>query len=253
MAIITFVSDYGIVDHYVASVKARILSFNAGLQIVDISHNIEHYNLAHGSFVLKSVFREFPAGTVHLTAIHDAYASRFLALKLEDHFFIGADNGLFSLISEDAPEQIVELPMPNQSTFPALNILAVAAAQLATGTSLQDLGISTTNFQQLIGRKVRATKKQISGHVIRVDHYGNLITNIEKQVFDILNKNKDFTIVFGREKHRIIHKAYSDTEAGDCFVLFNSLGLLEIGINNGNANELLGLDYDSPVMLIFNE
>jgi S-adenosyl-L-methionine hydrolase (adenosine-forming) len=252
MAIITFISDYGNKDHYVAAVKAKIISHNPELRIVDISHNIEHYNLAHGSFILKSVFREFPLGTVHLAAVDETSSSRFIALALEGHYFIGADNGLFALISDKAPGEIVELPSAT-STFPSLTILAEASARVASGEPLQAIGQPTTEYRQLIGRQVRATKKQISGHVIRVDHYGNLITNIEKKVFDLLSDGKDYSIVFGREKFKRFNQSYHETEAGDCFVLFNSLGLLEIGINNGNANELLGQGFDSPVNILFSE
>jgi S-adenosyl-L-methionine hydrolase (adenosine-forming) len=252
MAIITFVSDYGLNDHYVAAVKAKIINHNPNLRIIDISHNIEHFNLAHGSFTLKSVFRDFPVGTVHLAAINESDSSSIIALKLEEHYFVGADNGLFSLISELPPSEIVALSNDEYS-FPARNAMAIAAARLASGEPLSTLGQPTTEFKQLLGRQVRATKKQMNGHVIRVDSYGNLITNIEKKVFDILNKNNDFTIIVGRERFRRINKSYQETESGDCFVLFNSLGLLEIGINHGKANELLGLDYDSPVNVVFSE
>jgi S-adenosyl-L-methionine hydrolase (adenosine-forming) len=250
MAIITFVSDYGYKDHYVAAVKARILNHNPKLNIIDISHNIEHFNLAHGSFTLKSVFRDFPAGTVHLAAINDAASKRFVAIEIENHFFVGPDDGLFSLISDHPPTRVVELPS-TASTFPALAVLAEAAARLASGEDLEAIGKATPEFQRLLGRQVRATKRQINGHVIRIDGYGNLITNIEKKDFEILSKGIEFTIVFGREKFRWLNQAYTDTEAGDCFVLFNAQNLLEIGINHGNAHELLGLDFDSPVSILF--
>lgn len=251
MAIITFVSDYGYSDHYVAAVKAKIISHNPELRIVDISHNIEHFNLAHGSFVLKSVFREFPAGTVHLASVNSADVNRYIALKLEEHFFVGPDNGLFSLISDQLPDQVVELPS-SASVFPSFTTMAGAAARLASGESLDKIGSPISEYERMIGRQVKATRKQISGNVVRVDHYGNLITNIEKKVFDILNKDNDYTIVFGRERFRKINLTYSETEAGDCFVLFNSQGFLEIGINKGHARDLLGLGFDSPVHVIFN-
>src|SRR5690606_4830060 len=102
-----------------------------------------------------------------------------------------------------------------------------------------------------IPRQVKVTQTQISGNVVQVDGYGNLITNIDKQTFETLNTNNSFRVVFGREISEFVHQSYHDTDYGDCFLLFNSLGLLEIGINNGNASELLGLDYDSPVHVHF--
>jgi S-adenosylmethionine hydrolase len=100
---------------------------------------------------------------------------------------------------------------------------------------------------------VKATKKAISGHVIRVDHSGNLITNIPRDAFDVLSKGKNYVIQFGGEKFRKIQSNYNQAEQGDCFVMFNSLNLLEIGIYKGNAATLLGLHYDSPVSITFEE
>ncbi|HLF32758.1 MAG TPA: SAM-dependent chlorinase/fluorinase [Cyclobacteriaceae bacterium] len=258
MAVITFMSDFGESDHYVSSVKARILSVNPGLQIIDISHQIDLHNLAHAAFVLKSVFREFAAGTVHLAAVDTlgSTPSRFLALKIEDHFFVGADNGLFSLVGVKTPSMVVEIARPSNaenSTFPARDILARPCALLASGTGLQDIGIRTTEYTQLIDRQARASKKQISGSVIRVDHYGNLITDIKKKVFDDIRGQRPYAITFARESIEEISQYYGQVEDGDCFVLFNSLGLLEIGIFRGNAAELLGMGYDSPVHIHFKQ
>ena len=101
----------------------------------------------------------------------------------------------------------------------------------------------------MIPRKVKATRTQISGHVIRVDSYGNLISNIEEETFSYLTKEKNFSISFGRERAFHINEFYDSVESGECFILFNSLGLLEIGINRGNASQLIGLDLDSPIII----
>ncbi len=256
MAIITFLSDYGVSDHYVAAVKARILGINPGLRIVDISHHIEPFNLAHASYVLKAVYQDFPEGTVHLAAVDSTGEAgvQYIAVQIKGHFFVGADNGLFSLISEEDPSMIAvlgEKERPSLGTFPARDFLAKTAAMLASGSNLNDMGTFTREYKRLIGRKFRATKKLISGNVIRVDHYGNLITNIEKEVFEILSKSRAYVVSIGREKIDRIHASYNEVENGDCFVVFNRLDLLEIGISRGNASQLLGLKYDSPVNIIF--
>lgn len=257
MALITFMSDFGESDHYIAAVKARILGINPGLQIIDITHHIDAHNIAHGAYVLRSVFRDFAKGTIHLAAVDTAgiMACRFLALKLEDHFFVVPDNGIFSLVSSKEPALIVEITYPAEasSTFPAREILAKTAALLASGKSLEDVGTYTTEYRRLLDRQVRATKKQITGNVIRVDHYGNLVTNIELETFRHLRNNRPFVVNFARESVDIIHKNYGEVANGDCFVLFNSMGLLEIGIYRGNAAELLGLGYDSPVNINFGQ
>lgn len=257
MAIVTLLTDSGESDHYVAAIKARILTTNPGLKIIDITHRIGPSDIAHAAFILRSVFRDFPKGTVHLVGV-DSTGQRddaAIALQLEDHFFIGADNGLFGLISDKPHQFLAELNtvQPIVSTFPEKDIFALAAAKLASGVSISDIGRPMGTFKKMIDRQVKATKKQIAGHVIRVDNYGNVITNIPKDAFDILSKDKTYTIQFGGEKFRRIHTQYNQAEEGDCFLLFNSLGLLEIGIYKGNASELLGLTYDSMVNIMFDE
>jgi len=250
-------SDFGENDHYISAVKAKILSINPDIKIVDISHNITPFDIAHGSFVLKSVFREFPPGTIHLVAVNtiDNETDNYIVTSIEGHFFIGADNGLFSLISEQKPETIIKLRNPDieSSVFPARDIMARTAAMLADGSVVSELGKVIDDFKQLLGRQLKATKKQISGNVIRIDHFGNLITNIDQEIFNILKKERDYIVKFGREEIPQIHATYAAVDPGECFVVFNSNGLLEVGINKGNASELMGLSYDSPVVINFIE
>ena len=257
MAIVTLLTDSGESDHYVAAIKARILSINPGIRVEDISHKIKPSDIAHAAFVLKAVFRDFPKGTVHLVGV-DSTGSRgdsFIAIQLEDHFFVGCDNGLFGLISEKSHQQLVELNAINviNTTFPERDIFAPTAVKLASGVSITNLGKPMPSYKKMTDRQVKATKKQITGTIIRVDGMGNLITNIPKDAFDVLSQGKVFTIQFGGEKFRRIHTAYNQAELGECFIVFNSLGLLEIGINHGNASELLGLGYDSVVNITFDE
>ncbi|UII21016.1 SAM hydrolase/SAM-dependent halogenase family protein [Fulvivirga ligni] len=257
MAIITFLSDFGESDHYVSAVKAKILSINSGINIVDISHQITSCDIAHAAYVLKAVFRDFPKGTVHLVAVNTIgqAGDKYLAIELDGHFFIGTDNGLFGLISESEPRFQVDINSiaSIQTTFPEKQVFAPAAAKLASGKSLQDLGRPLPQIKRMLGRHLKANKKQIAGNIIRVDHYGNLITNIDKRTFDILSKDKRYSVHFSRESVSRINESMNLVEAGDVFTIFNDQGYLEIGINQGIASELLGLGYDSPVIINFEE
>jgi S-adenosylmethionine hydrolase len=156
----------------------------------------------------------------------------FLPYKLEDHFFVGVDNGLFGLISDQNHQQAVQLNTVNplETTFPEKDILAPAAARLASGVAITTLGTALPAYRKMMNRQVKATKRIIAGHVLRVDNYGNLITNIAKNDFDILTKDRAYTIQFGGEKFRRIHTNYFQTEQGDCFLIFNSQDLI------GNRN-----------------
>lgn len=257
MAIVTLLTDSGDSDYYVAAIKARVISINPGIRVEDISHQIKPSDIAHAAFVLRAVFRDFPRGTVHLVGV-DSTGNRddgYIALQLEDHYFVGCDNGLFGLISDKPHQQLVELNTINSvpTTFPERDVFAQAACELANGVPIANLGKVRSSFKKMIDRQVKATRKQIAGTVIRVDGMGNLITNISKETFELLSKNKVFTLQFGGEKFRRIHTQYNQAEQGECFIVFNSLGLLEIGIFRGNASELLGLDYDSVVNITFEE
>ena len=255
MAIVTLLTDSGTSDHYVAAIKARIISINQAVRIEDITHDIKPGDIGHAAFVLRSVFREFPMQTVHLIGV-DATGNKndpFIALQIEDHFFVGCDNGLFGLISDQPHQQLIELNSLNPivTTFPERDIFAPAAVKLASGMAITSLGKPMPAFKKMIDRQIKATKKQITGSIVRVDSMGNLITNISKRVFDILSPGKSYTIAFGGEKFRKIHTQYNQAEQGECFIVFNSLGLLEIGIYKGNASELLGLEYDGVVNILF--
>ncbi|MDX2189196.1 MAG: SAM-dependent chlorinase/fluorinase [Bacteroidota bacterium] len=256
MAIITFTSDFGTRDHYVAAVKAKIFNYNPNIQVIDITHHIDTFNIAHGAFVLSSVFRDFPKGTVHLISVNSLSSPehKFVAVKMEEHYFVGTDNGLFSLLSDKSPV-IVELPIDknNPLTFPEKNIFAFAAVSLASGKNIYDLGVSSPNFtlNKLINRKLKSNKNSIEGNIIHIDAYGNAITNISQKLFEEIGKGRQYTIGFGREEFFKINTTYYEVDLADCTFVFNDLRLLEIAINNGKASNLLGLHYDKPIKIDF--
>src|SRR5690606_19111965 len=159
---------------YGAAVKAKILSANPSIDIVDICHSITPLDIAHASSVLGAVFRDYPKGAAHLVAVDSTGQKdhRIIAVKLEEHFVVGPDNGIFSRISEKEPALIAELFAGDQAntTFPARDILAKAAAMLASGSNINDVGSFTKEYERRIARRSRATKKLISGNVIHIDH-----------------------------------------------------------------------------------
>lgn len=255
MALITFMSDFGMNDHYVAAVKGKILSKKPSQCIVDITHFITPYDIAHGSIVLKSVFKEFPRWTVHLASIDTLREQPIgIALELDSHFFVGFDCGLFSLISDKKPLNKVKIPL-HQSTFPTRDVLATVAIRLANGESLRNIGTFSNDMVELLARQLKVTKREIVGNVVNVDHYGNLITNIVKHEFDNIRELNGagvcYIIQLGREVFEQLHTHFTDVDSGDCFLFFNSLGYLQIGINKGNAAQLLGLGVDAPVHIEF--
>ncbi|MEN8251190.1 MAG: SAM-dependent chlorinase/fluorinase [Bacteroidota bacterium] len=254
MAIITLTSDFGHRDAYAAILKATILSKDPKINVVDISHDVDQSNIAQGAFIIGSAFRNFPENTIHIVAVDSLGTSdnKIIAAKIEGHFFIAADNGLLSLISELNPEKVVLISENGKSTFPSKDIMASAAVDLANGTMLEKAGSDYAEMKRFLKRSVRANEHAIIGHVVHIDHYGNLITNIKKEDFDTYSDGKSFIIRIGKEKIDSINYSPSEVEASDCFVLFNHLGVMEIGIKHGHAGKLLGLDYDSQILVKFN-
>jgi S-adenosyl-L-methionine hydrolase (adenosine-forming) len=253
MPLITFLSDFGYTDHYVAAVKASILKINPQARILDISHHIEPFNIAHGFYVLQSVFKDFPEGTVHLVAVDSQGSAegRYHAIKYKNHYFVAADNGILSLLTDSRPDVMVELEVSGHLPHPAKDVLGPAAAFLAQGGDIRELGTETQSMRELLNRQLRLSDHAITGHVIHVDHYGNLITDISQDSMDAIGHGRSFTIRFARETVDRISPSYNAGDEGDCVCVFTSSGLLTIGINKGNASELLGLHFDSRVDVNF--
>jgi S-adenosylmethionine hydrolase len=258
MAIVTFLSDFGLSDQYVAAVKAKILSVNPNITIVDITHQISTCDISHAAYTLQSVFREFPKGTVHIVAVSPSgiHTKKYIAIKLEDHFFVGEDSGLFGIISKQAPIAMVDINKlnPIESTFDAKDILAPIAAKLASGGNIYEMGVELENINGFTPTIAKIEKPQIAGNIVHIDHYGNLITNIFKNEFEHIHKiNKacPFEISFRKEKFTKFHQKVGEVGEGECFAFFNSDNRLEIGINQGNGSQLLGLRMNNQVFINF--
>jgi len=257
MALLTFLSDFGEKDHYVAAVKAAILAAQPAQQIIDLSHHIHRHDIGHAAYVIRQVYTAFPAGTVHLVAVDSILpgTDRLVAVALNEHYFVGHDTGIYYLIHPDTPKLAVQLDAP-KGTFPARDVLAAAAARLANGASMSSLGQPIENLNIRVDRQLKATKREMVGQVVHIDHFGNVITNISRREFDTIcglhGGAPRILVRFARETFTQLHKSYAEVDDGDCFVLFNSYELLEIGIKKGRASDLLGLRADTPVVIEFN-
>jgi S-adenosylmethionine hydrolase len=258
MAIVTFMSDFGEEDHYVAAVKGNLLQAkNPPSHIIDISHKIKSHDIGHASYVLAHAYPHFPIGTIHLVGIDPSDRSQCQAViaELDGHLFVGGDTGLFSLLKKDHLPTVFHVESP-YNTFSTLNSYVPIVKDLLDGARPKELGKELTDFYQLYARQPKVTKREIVGNVIRVDHFGNLITNIQKADFDTivnLNGNKGYEVQIGLQVFKSFNYAYDEVESGECYLIFNSDEKLQIGINKGNGAKLLGLRLDSPVYIQFQQ
>ncbi len=258
MAIVTLTTDLGLKDHYVGVVKGSLLKLCPEARIIDISHNIEPYNIIQAAFTLKNAYKEFPEGSIHIIGVNpeaDLDATH-LVIKHNGHYFIGADNGVFSLILEESPDQIIELninPELESKSFPTKDIFAKAAAHLAKGGTLEMIGSKKEAVLERSLFQAVSVENFIKGMVLYIDHYGNILTNIEEPFFKAFGRGRDFSIEFRQGEYNInrISKGYSDVPEGEKLALFSSSKLLEIAMNKGNASRLLGLQESDSIRIEF--
>ena len=260
MAIITLTTDLGTKDSYLASVKGAIYSEIEKIKIVDISNHIDPFNIQQAAYILRTCFKDFPVGTVHIVSIDDelSITNEHLAVKVNGHYFIGADNGFFSLIFNDLkPEKIVKLNISltsNCMTFAAKNIFVPAACHLCRGGTMEIIGTTINDFEvKKIGLKAVLQKNIIRGSVIYVDSYGNAITNISKKEFEQVQKGRSFAILFSREDEKIteLSKKYKDVDTAEKLALFGENNQLQIAIHKGNASKLFGLKLHEIIRIEF--
>ena len=256
MAIITLTSDWGSKDHYAGSVRGAILRLLPDAQIVDISHQIPSFDLNQAAFIIRNFYRNFPEGTIHILAINsEAATDTPHTLEYHNgHYFIGADNGIFSLIFDDLPAKIIELDIIQDSDyfiFPARDVFVKVACHIAAGKPIEPLGHLKEGIMQKIAFKPVIQDDLIKGKVIYVDNYENVFVNITEQLFAAVVKNRKFAITFRSPNYRItkISKSYKDVTPGEMLALFSTSGYLEIAIRMSKASSLLGLKMDQLVLV----
>jgi S-adenosylmethionine hydrolase len=259
MPVITLTSDWGTKDHYLASVKGAILKQIPEARIIDISHEVPPHDLTQAAFILKNCYRDFPSGTIHILGIstEESEVNPHTAILADGHYFIGADNGIFTLIfDEQKPDKIVEITLIQDSeffTFSSRDRFVKAAALLAGGEDILKLGDLRENLNQKFLFAPVVDNDVIKGMVIYIDNYQNVITNISKEKFKEVGRNRKYTISFRGEEIHTINDSYSDVPVGEILALFGCNGHLEIAMNNGTASSLLGLNPNDPVRVEFED
>ncbi|MBL4653379.1 MAG: SAM-dependent chlorinase/fluorinase [Flavobacteriales bacterium] len=258
MSIITLTTDLGLKDYYVSSIKASILTQCPDATIIDISHNVPKFDIAQAAFMVKNAMKDFPSGTIHILGVKPAASATtpHIAMYINGQYFIGADNGIFSLIFDQDPEKVVELTISQDTdllTFPTKDVFVKAACHIARGGTLEIIGGPKDAIIQRSLFRAVVNGGTIRGTVIYVDSYGNVVTNINEPLYKEVGKGKPFTIYFRESRYRINHivKNYNQVEDGDALALFGATGYLEIAINSGNAGQLLGLDVNETIRIEF--
>ena len=275
MSIITLTTDFGNKDFFVSSVKGAILSEVKNAMIIDISNEIQPYNHSEAAYILKNAYKNFPKGTIHIVGVESELTpeNRHIAMFFEGHYFIGSDNGIFSMIKDDLKaEKIVEINIHEKesSSFSVLDVFVKVAAHISRRGKLEVIGKIIKSIKQItnINPVVNNKANQILGSVIYIDNYGNVVTNINRKFFNEIRKSRDYKIFARTVKFENIYENYSGAidfsnpkekreEDGKKIAIFNSANHLELGIYKsnpktyGSAASLFGLDYRDPITVKF--
>lgn len=263
MPIITLTTDFGLKDPLVAAVKGRIYSELSNAVVVDLSHEISPFDIAEAAFILKSAYNDFPKGTIHIVGVDTLInpLKKPIAAYIDEHYFIGSDNGILSLIAaEIAPKELVEISIPQahlETVFPTRDIFVPVACHLARGGKLSVVGQRLKEFKELsLLKPVVKENKTINGTVIYIDNYGNVITNISRKIFDQTGKKRNAKVWFRSQEFTRIYTNYNqivkdfekeEADYGKGMALFGSSGFMEIAIYKSNpqtvgaASTLYGL------------
>ncbi len=259
MGMITLISDWGTSDYYVAAVKGMIYKFHPQAQIVDITHQIQPFDSAEAAYILKNAAMSFPDGTIHIIGINteESLKDMHIVAYYNKHYFIGTDDGIFSLIFDSEPDKIYELDIPLESsnhTFSSRDRFAKAAAHLSKGDPASELGPEKNDIKNKLLFKPVIIENSLKGMIIHIDNYQNLITNITKEEFKKFVSSSGFEISFRSQKYKVteLHDSYGDVRPGEIVALFTSNDILEISINKGKAASLLGINKTDPIVITSN-
>lgn len=275
MAIITLTTDFGVKDPYAAIIKGSVYAQLPDVIITDISHTVSPFNIHEGAYILRNAYKHFPTGTIHIIGIDDEQTpeQKHILGLLNGHYFIGADNGIFSLLAEnDTFEKLVTLTLSEGAnrTLSSTEVFVNAACHIARGGRPEIIGRSLAKVKEVkpLSPNVNLRHELITGHVIYIDNYGNVVTNITRNWFELIRKGRTFEIAARNYKFDKIYNSYSEginfsvarekrNEDGKRLALFNSEGYLELSIYKSNlqtvggASTLLGLYYRDTVFINF--
>ena len=257
--LIALLTDFGTQDHYAGAMKGVVLGICPDATLVDITHDIPAHDVMAGALELAAACKFFPVGTIFVAVVDPGVGSarRGFAADTGDYRFVAPDNGLLTMVfKEGAPKRVVELTerryaRPTVSrTFEGRDRFAPAAAWLAKGIDLTALGRPLASWQLLDVPDPQSNDGQLSGVVLRVDRFGNLVTNIDRRCFDQFAAGKPIEIAAAGHPVTKLVATYAEA-AGSICALFGSSDHLEIAMSGGSAAERLGLSRGAPVVVRF--
>jgi S-adenosylmethionine hydrolase len=255
---VTLTTDFGLSDHFVGVMKGVILGIEPGARLVDITHQIQPFEITEGAFVIAQAYRYFPRRTVHVIVVDPGVGStrRPILAEMGGQYFIAPDNGVLSMIYAREPKTRVRhvtndhyFLKPVSSTFHGRDIFAPVAGHLASGVSAARFGKKIEDYVKIpVDKPTRTSKRAWTGTILKIDRFGNLITNIHIDDFPEI-KSRPFDLNAGLEQISRFAKTFADCPPGELAVIVGSSGYLEVAANQESAAKKLGCAAGSPVEL----
>ena len=257
--LITLTTDFGLQDEYVGLMKGVIHSINPGIPVIDLTHYIPPQDVEWAAYMIYYSFNYFPEGSIHVIVVDPGVGGSrpVKLLKLAGHYFLFPDNGVMTrLVRLQEPEELWTISnsdyfLPEISnTFHGRDIFAPVAAHLSNGVHPGRLGEASDELKTLSLPRPQVKANEITGHIIHIDRFGNLITDIEQRMVDKLSVSYDSPAIhLSRETLSGIRKSYNEVREGKVLAIFGSKGLLEISVNKGSAANVLNMDKGDPVKI----
>ncbi len=251
MPVITLTTEWRPDDIFHGIIRGKLCSLCPGITVIDNAASVPAFNIAHASFVIRNTYCNYPPGTIHIICIYSEAAKDqdYLVVKARDHYFIGTDNGIFNLILNADPDEVIRISHTDNND--ELDIFARAAADLISGKKLSEIGKPDRKINERVPLRATIDKDVIIGSIIFIDSYGNAISNVTREIFYRVFEGKRYRILIQRNKNHteLISRKYSDVPVGELLARFNSLDLLEIAINGANVSELLSLSVGTSVRI----
>jgi len=259
--IIALTTDFGLKDPYAAEMKAVILSISPKTRIVDITHKIEKFNIRMGAYTLVAACPYFPKGTIHVAVIDPGVGTKRKAILIQtrNSYFIGPDNGVLALVAKSQGiKHIYKIENPKfmlpriSNTFHGRDIFAPAAAYLANGISPSEFGPEMRKIVTPKFAKITKTKTTLTGEIIHIDSFGNIITNLREEDCEIMGMKNTVNLELKDTRLKLrLCKAYSEVKAQQPLAIIGSHNFLEISINQGNAAETFQTRVGDKVRLYY--
>jgi S-adenosyl-L-methionine hydrolase (adenosine-forming) len=256
--IITFTTDFGLSDHYVGTMKGVVLGVYPAATLVDICHGVPVFSILDGALTIAQAYTYFPRGTIHVIVVDPGVGGtrRPIIADIGSHVFVAPDNGVLSFVFEREPAASVVhvrndryFLHPVSNTFHGRDIFAPVAAHIASGVSLDSFGPQITDFVRLaIPVPHTSERGSVTGSVLKIDNFGNIITNITPDCLTrALGAGTSFTVKVGETTIPHFRLTYAGAAPGELFAIFGSMGYLEIALNQGSAAGQLGVQSGSVV------